>query len=688
MAEMQEYHLLMGSLDVSVSKHKLDEHFTVVWANDRYYQMFGYTKEEYEALYHNQCDLFYQNDPQDWARLSQIVLDTLQKGGKKYEHVGRIRHRDGRRLWIKLVGNFTDEYVDGCRISYTVMMDISSEMQAKVEQTIAYNNIPGFVAKYRIKAEGIELLNANEKFLSHFVHYDLLSLETLRQQLGKHTALQHASMRRGEPINFEFSVKNTLGRRTIMHVTGEAMDIIGGDPIYLFVFDDITELTQQKERLEQANSELERLAYYDTVTGAYNRTRFEMKAAEAISKAPGGTYTLVWLNLDKFKLVNEIAGSQGGDRLLRYIHDTVQPMLQKGEIFARIAADNFVMLLYSKGQNQLSERLDAMAKRINRFNASRKQKYYLTFTAGAYLITKPDVSITAISDRANVARRSIERAANVRLCTCKFYSEQDKNRLMREKDMENRMREALEQEEFEVYLQPKLSLESNKIAGAEALVRWNDPKRGLVPPNEFIPLFEKNGFIVRLDLYVFWKVCKLLRSWEERRLSQVPISVNLSRFHLLNEDFLKQYLNIRRKYGIAGGLLELELTETMVFENPRLFRSLICQIHKAGFSCSMDDFGSGYSSLNILKDLKVDVLKLDRGFCSSGQMEDPREKTVISSVVELAKKLQMKTVAEGVETQQQLEFLRETRCDMIQGYVFSRPLPVPSFEELMRRHNG
>ena len=245
------------------------------------------------------------------------------------------------------------------------------------------------------------------------------------------------------------------------------------------------------------------------------------------------------------------------------------------------------------------------------------------------------------------------------------------------------MRESLQRQEFEVYLQPKYSLRDKQIYGAEALIRWHHPVLGFLSPMEFIPLFEKNGFIVNLDLFVFEQVCRLLKQWKAAHKRLFPISVNMSRVHLMKPDFLDDYIAIINRYQIPASLLEIELTETMVFENPKAFHSIIHKIHEAGFTCSMDDFGSGYSSLNMLKDLELDTVKLDGAFFSSRGMDNPKENIIVKSMLDLTKKLDMATVAEGIETDKQMDFLRLTSCDLVQGYVISKPVPVREFEMLV-----
>lgn len=676
-----EYSLLMNSFGASVSKHLLDEHYTVVWANDRYYDMFGYTKEEYETLFHNQCDLYYQNDPQDWQDMVDYITKALSGDATRYEYVCRMRHRSGKKLWIKLIGTLTGEVQGGYPISYSVMMDITEQMQLQVEQTVTYNHFPGLIAKYKAAENGLEFIDANRKYFHYLPKHENFALGDLTAENGlAEVAALYPAIRRGESVSLTVSPLSRDGRRLYLRVTAECVDWENGDPIYLLIYDDITKLTEQQALLRQSNAELERLAFEDPVTGGMNRTRFDMVAGDAIRSAPAGSYALVWLNMQKFKLINDAAGNKEGDATLKYAYDILGKQLEEGEYAARISADNYTLLLKNSEDGAMIERLDEMIKAVNLFNEGRKDKYFLSFTAGIYRIDDPSLEITQIQDRAHVARKKIRKTDADSLCSCRFYSDQDRKKLMAEKEVENKMRAALERGEFEIYLQPKVSLEENNVAGAEALVRWNDPEKGLVPPGDFIPVFEKTGFIIQLDLYVMEKVCALLRSWIDRGLVPVPISVNVSRAHFTLPDFTGRYAELCAKYEIPPELIEIEVTETVVFEDPEAFSKIVARIHERGFTCSMDDFGSGYSSLNVLKDIEVDTLKLDRAFFKSEQMDNPRERHVVSAVIGLAKSLEMGSVAEGVETRAQTEFLRNAQCDMVQGFVYSRPVPADVFE--------
>lgn len=677
-----EYSMLMNLSRLSVSKHLLDEHFTLIWANDYYYEMIGYPKKEYERLFQNRPDKFFEDTPEEWRQLVAKVTTTFAANEPGYQIIIRIRHKSGRMIWVKLSATYTDEVVNGHRVSYTVMTDISELQQTLREQAITYNNIPGFIAKFKVVEKGFEFVDANEKFIQIFGRVDYLLDRWPKGRQGAVLAENHAAMRRGEAVSFVTQARAVDGQNIWLQVSGECMDREDGNPVYLFVYIDISELLEQRELQKRTNQQLEQLAFVDPVTGGRNRTSFKLDGGNAVRASLPGAYVLVWLDIQKFKVVNDLFGVETGDRVLRHVYETVQRHLEEGEYVARLAADGFNLLLRAAERQTLEKRLNRMAMAVNRLELFSSRKYTLSFTAGIYPIDDPGLPLIQIQDRANIARKNISGAADHHLCACLFYSEQDRLRSLREKDMENRMRGALEQEEFIVHLQPKVALAKRAIAGAEALVRWKTSQTGLMPPNEFIPLFERNGFIVELDLYVFKKVCALLRKWLDNSLAGLPVSVNMSRAHLGDQDFLKRYEEIRQQYGVPAELLEIELTESLVFENPHLLIQFIERIRAHGYHCSIDDFGSGYSSLNILKDINVNTLKLDRGFFSKDLTEKAREQDVIISVIDLAQKLRMGTVAEGVELRPQVEFLRKAGCGMVQGYVFSKPLPVSEFERL------
>lgn len=247
------------------------------------------------------------------------------------------------------------------------------------------------------------------------------------------------------------------------------------------------------------------------------------------------------------------------------------------------------------------------------------------------------------------------------------------------KILEERLKKGIKNNEFVIYLQPKFYTKTEKLAGAEALVRWNRDG-DVVMPNIFIPLFEKYELITVLDTYVLENICRLQQQWRKQEYNIVPISVNESRLHLYNENHINDLIDLVNKYNVQPNTIELEMTETTVVHNVELAKEAERNVHKLGFTVSMDDFGTGYSSFSMLKNINIDVLKMDKSFFDD-VLESRRGKIIIEAIIEMSHKLNMKVVAEGIEIKEQVEYLKNIKCDMIQGYYFERPIKVEEFEE-------
>ena len=437
---------------------------------------------------------------------------------------------------------------------------------------------------------------------------------------------------------------------------------------------------------------LKEIAFTDSITGEGNQNWFTRKAEELINANASIKYAIITVDIYQFKIVNDKFGRAKGDETLRYVYFTIKSLLEPEEIIARTSSDNFKVLLKYDNDQLCIERLKTWTAKINSFNAeiADDDKFFIYIACGVCPIEHSIEKTTeqtkkydllACYDRCAIALSTAKPVKDSYL-RCGFFDEWDLTVMIHHKIIENRMKSALKNDEFQIYLQPKYDIVQNKIAGAEALVRWADPTRGLIPPNDFIPLFESNGFILDLDLYVFDRTCHLLRQWIDRGINPVVISVNLSRAYLQDFTFLGKFEEIRRKYGVPSEYIELELTESVVFENMTILSDIINLIHDLGYSCSIDDFGSGYSSLNILKNIPVDTIKIDRGFFIGENADSIKSDTIVRSVIDLARKLKMKTVSEGIEYKDQVEFLKDAKCDMIQGYYFSKPIPIIEFEKL------
>ena len=437
-------------------------------------------------------------------------------------------------------------------------------------------------------------------------------------------------------------------------------------------------------------TQLEELAFVDPVTQADNGVRFALNAAEAISQQKDTAYAIVAFDLENFQLINDSFGTDKGNEVLCHIQETFGSMLVPGEYVARTSGDNFYMLLQADSYAVIQTRMYNAVENLNAFNKTAEHKYFLRVCAGIYYVDKEEeLDMIALQDRANTARKMAKRNAmgNNTLLNIRFYDDADRLRLLKEKEIEDRMADALENGEFIIHLQPKINPTTGAVTGAEALVRWEDPEKGLLMPGYFLPVMEANGFIAQVDLHVFTLACKLIRRWIDEGTTPIPISANVSRANLQIPDFLDQYIRVMQKYDVPPHLLQIELTETVVFDDIERLSKIIRQIHEIGMTFAIDDFGSGYSTLSLLSDVNADVLKLDGSFFRNEWAQDDKGRLVVEGMVNMARKLQMYTVAEGVEQVLQLEYLREIGCEQVQGYVFSKPLPVQAFEQLIKEQN-
>lgn len=428
---------------------------------------------------------------------------------------------------------------------------------------------------------------------------------------------------------------------------------------------------------------IHQLSYTDPVTGGGNLDWFLKEAKKLIADNPQTHYAVITINIDDFKIINDSFSREAGDKTLAYVYQSIRRYINNGELVVRTSADNFLLLLEDCSEEEMITRLYDITMLVNDFNYQEKNKYFVLLTAGICSIEDSEnLDLLRIQDHAQFAYKNAKQMPSSGLFRSCYFRPEDRSTILREKRLENRLEHALSNNDLLVYLQPKYELVNNTIAGAEALVRWHDPELGMIPPSQFIYLFERNGFIVPLDLFVFRGVCKTLRKWLDLGIQPIPISVNLSRLHLYNPDFLSRYEEIRKEYDVPPHYIELELTETVVFSNQKLLQGVMKQIHELGYTCSLDDFGSGYSSLNLLRSIPADVIKLDRAFFLGDPSDGDRGQIIVESILELTHRLGIHTVAEGVETWEQVEFLRKGKCDLVQAFLFSKPLPITEFEQL------
>ncbi|MEG2315333.1 MAG: bifunctional diguanylate cyclase/phosphodiesterase, partial [Clostridia bacterium] len=427
---------------------------------------------------------------------------------------------------------------------------------------------------------------------------------------------------------------------------------------------------------------LESLAFVDPITGGNTIQKFYEDAWPLLQKAADKVYALIYMNIEKFKVLNEQFGKKACDELLRGIHEGISTDLADDECMGRLSADNFCILVRFENE-------DALIARFAKWRSNTMA--YIESIGSLWLPQNAEFGVFVIDDAAlplahmiDRAKLSLTEATSTLRDKMRYaiFNEKVRHALLREKQLEDAMEDALAAREFTVYLQPKYDTQTERIGGAEALVRWKSPTEGMIYPDEFIPLFEKNSFVVQIDLFVFEEICRLLERWVQDGLPLIKVSVNCSRAQLRIPNFLESYRQIMQKYVFPANMLEIELTETVVFEDVAALSAVIREIHALGLGCSMDDFGSGYSSLNLIRHIPVDTLKLDKVFFRTTPEDAERTESVVGSIITMAKALHMSTVAEGVEQRAQVDMLKRLGCDSIQGYYFARPMPISAFDQL------
>lgn len=426
----------------------------------------------------------------------------------------------------------------------------------------------------------------------------------------------------------------------------------------------------------QALKHIQYIREYDELTGIYNQRMFLEKTDEMLHLYPDEQFAFVHLDIYQFHLVNQLYGIHEADRLLQHIADTLAYRAKDYRHFTygRYLADIFCFCMPYEGESALIEMIGKMREDICRF----KIEHVLLPVFGIYIVNRDEKNIITMTDRANLASKQCK--GNY-IQNYAFYDASISDKIVQEQEIVNTMATALTEEQFVLYIQPKYDLHMNMIDGGEVLTRWKIPGKRMLLPGEFIPVFERNGFIMKLDYYVWEHACQMIRKWLDEGRKPFPVSVNISRMSFYNPNLADVIRQLVEAYGVDPRLLHLELTESVYASNPDMIKETLQQLQSYGFCILMDDFGSGYSSLNTLKDIAVDILKIDMDFLSDSDMPG-RGENILAAVVRMAKWLNIPVIAEGVEKESQAAFLRSIGCEFVQGYYFSKPIPVEEYERI------
>lgn len=418
---------------------------------------------------------------------------------------------------------------------------------------------------------------------------------------------------------------------------------------------------------------MEKLAYTDEVTDGKNVNFFRKEAMNILELHSESPYLIQRFDILNFRYINEAYGHLRADEVLKACITIYDEIYSDKELCVRMDSDQFLALALN--DSDVEERRNEYCRRVNQYAAQNGIKYPIRMKFGIYQLRKQDRDIDVMIDRANIARRSL---AGNDAETVAYYSDAILLQTRKVDKIESEMQQALDNGEFKVYLQAKWDVQENRVAGAEALVRWIKPDGNMVFPDEFIPVFERNGFIEKLDFYMLETVCKRMQQVLKDGGTVYPISINQSRMLLHNPEYIAHVTEILKQYEMPQKYIELEVTETALFDDKDRMIHILKDLKSENIPLAMDDFGSGYSSLNVLKDMPFDILKIDRAFFSES-ITSESSTLILQKIIEMADGLGLEVICEGVETQQQVELLRKMGCRRVQGYFYARPIPMEDY---------
>ncbi len=621
------------------------------------------TNDGYQVDYSDERDNFFSNNQ---IHVSENRISKID--GEEINIYSKALDVDGERIAILLIVTtesykdiFSNKIFEGKGFSYIV--DKTGVIVVNANREIKNGNL----------LESIEQIlknNEKEKFISiqntikNNLKNDISGENVLETISGKYYMV-YEPIGENEWIIFTFIPSSAIASEANRALLTTFIISIVVILVFVSICIYIIIINNKKQK------QLYQYAYIDPVTKKGNVYFFREKGQEMLEKNISDLYIFV-LDINKFKMINKAYGYKIGDNILFGIGEELQKIfIDKNSLICRYSNDFFAVLFESN--KNIVNLLNSVIRNIENLKLNNNL-YNLSINIGVYKIKKDDKDIIQVLDKAIIAH-SISKGDV--FDKYHIYDEKIEKEIEEESKIENEINNALLKKEFKVYYQPKIYTNTEKIYGAEALVRW-EHNGELIPPNKFIPLFEKNRFILKLDLYIFEQVCKDMKMCKEKYGKEPVISVNVSRQHFMEENFLEKYAMITEKYGINPNNIDLEITESAAVNDGIDIIEIMKKMKKLGFLISIDDFGTGYSSLSMLQDMPADIIKIDKSFVDR---IEKKEKNIVDYILNIAKELNLETIAEGVETKEQREYLLEKGCDIIQGYYYSKPLPVDEFEK-------
>ena len=610
----------------------------------------------------------------------------IRKALKGEKNISGIYEVQGHDVFLCAVPVRRDGVVQGAIAASSqiwVLSDIVNELDREYDEGSAFI----------INQEGQMLVRPEEPLFDPGIH---TVMEEPFSATDEDRAELKEAMKEEAIYNFSFSYKKEMYEAVIYPVSMNQWSFFsvnslkkGIDFIYLvvgivgfafmIVLIIICFMLYQGYRMDRKNvSRLVSMAHYDEVTKAFNFRRFHQLAAKELQKDSNGC--IVAMNIYRFKFINEIFGREAADRLLCFVKRNIEESLNDNEIFCRESADSFYIFLRETDKIKIGRRMNSIMEKITKTPVSYNKTYRLMMYCGC-AVSGGEREVCQIEQLMGYVMLALAKAKGIHQNTIWFFDDQMHRQEMTKNEIESHMEEALKNKEFKMYLQPQINMSDNKIGGAEVLVRWIRDDGQLYMPMQFIPVFEENGFCVQLDLYMIRQTCERLRMWMDKGIDPIPLSVNQSKRTFFEPGYVERLQEILEEYRIPPRVIKLEILENLALENEDSFIKIIADLRKKGLGISLDDFGSGYSSLNILAKLQIDEVKLDRGFlCEISGNENQKSKLIMGQIVNLAKSMSIKTVVEGVENEEHDRLIRELECDLGQGYYYGKPKKIEEID--------
>ena len=645
----------------------------VLHANDKMANMLGYDRAGELVGLH----IAHLVAPEDLPLLEQNLKQRLDGSAEHVRYTHRILSRDGTRRWVEVHGSVC-QYEGGTAL-VEMALDVNQQVQSEWQSRLADR-------VFESTSEGILITDAEFRILAVNPAFTRITGYHQEEAMDKRSRMMtgpgaQAEINRGMLQRLasdghwqgEMKDRRKDGSWYPAWLSISAIrDNQGGISNYVGVF---TDNTIRKE----AETQLAFLADHDSLTGLLNRSSLMRIFAQQIEAAPaaGESLVLFFIDLDRFKTVNDTLGHHAGDQLLVAAAGRLREQLRPEDVLARFGGDEFVVVL---GGSPPQEMIAAIAQRlinsILRPFVINGHEMFISASIGSAAYPEHGEDAITILKNADIAMyHAKERGKNA----FQLFNKEMSNHALEQMLLENSLRHGLERKEFELYYQPQFSALDGAICGAEALIRWRHPTRGLVAPGSFITLAEQTGLIVPLGAWVLREACRQGKAWLDRGYQFGRIAVNLSPRQFSSDDLLMTIDNALAQTGLPSAMLELEITEGAIMQNPQEAVVLLKRMRQLGVTISVDDFGTGYSSLASLKQYPLDTLKIDRSFVK-GIPADADDVAITEAIIAIAHKLHLKVVAEGVESQEQHDFLRAAGCDMVQGYLHSQPLSAGEIE--------